>query len=370
MSALDARSFTEATARITSWKHPLLISHDKPDGDALGALVAMRSLLRSRGAEVVALLFDVIPDRYAVFHRYEPMRILGLDIQTTDLVDIDSVLVLDTCTYGQVDPIADWLRGSGVPKLAIDHHVTRDDLADYYLIDESAAATCLILCDWAKAVNWPITAEALDTLFVGMAMDTGWFRHSNTDRRVLEAAADLVARGVDPHELYRELYQCETPARVRLAGAALGTLELLLEDRLAVMALSADTVTGAGATPADTEDIVNEPLRIGSVVVSVLLVEAADGVIRASFRSKPPAEPRAEWNPDLSGARADALLPHPLRSEGRGTGLDVAKVAQAFGGGGHTRAAGARISGTLPAVRRNIIDYLERAFLESSHPDA
>ena len=374
MSALDARSFTEAAARIASWRRPLLISHDKPDGDALGSLAAMRSLLRSRGVEAVALLFDVVPERYAVFHRREPMRILGLDIQTTDLTDIDSVLVLDTCTYGQVDPIADWLRGSGLPKLAIDHHVTRDDLADYYLIDESAAATCLILYDWAKVVNWPVTAETLDALFIGMAMDTGWFRHSNTDRRVLEAAADLAGRGVDAHELHRELYQCETPGRVRLLGAALGTLELLLEDRLAVMALSADTITGAGATPADTEDIVNEPLRIGSVIVSVLLVEAAGGVIRASFRSKPPAqtraEPRAEWNPDLSGARADAPVPHPLRSEGWGEDLDVARIAQAFGGGGHTRAAGARISGTLAEVRRNIIDHLERAFLELSDPDA
>ncbi len=370
MSALGAKSLTEAAARIASWKRPLLISHDKPDGDALGSLVAMRSLLRSRGVEAVALLYDVLPDRYEIFRRYGPMRVLGLDIQTTDLADIDSVLVLDTCTYGQVDPIADWLRSSDVPKLAVDHHVTRDDLADYYLIDESAAAACLILYDWAKAVNWPIAADTRDALFVGMAMDTGWFRHSSTDQRVLVAAADLVTRGVNPHELYQELYQCETPGRVRLLGTALGTLELLFEDHVAVMILSADAITDAGATPSDTEDIVNEPLRIGSVVVSVLLVEAADGVIRASFRSKPPAEPRAEWNPDLSGARADAPVPHPLRGEGWSTDVDVATVAQAFGGGGHTRAAGARISGTLPEVRRNIIDYLERTFPDLSRPGA
>lgn len=376
-------------------------------------------MLRSRGVEAMALLFDAAPGRYAIFHRYGAIPVWGADIHEADLADVDGVIVLDTCAYTQLRPIADWLRSATMPKLAVDHHVTRDELADHYLIDESAAAACLILYDWARALDRPMSAEMCEALLIGMATDTGWFRYSNTDDRVLTAAADLVARGANPHELYQQLYQHESPARVRLLGAALGTMELLFEDRLAVMTLSQDAIIKAGATTADTEDIVNEPLRIGPVVVSILLVEAGDDIICASFRSKPPTgsptesptEPRASARADTPVEQRHQGLPgrhskkrnaptrgcthcrvphpcaagvgrtpyrdrqgapalisegvtHPLGSKGWGTDVDVAKVAQSFGGGGHTRAAGARIHGTLLGVRQKIVDHLERVLRE------
>ena len=352
MSRLERTMFVEAAAQIASWRKPLLISHTKPDGDALGSLIAMRALLGSQGIDATALLFGPIPDRYSIFHCYHAMPVYGNEVREADLADFNGIIVLDTCAYNQLRPIADWLQSAAVPKLAVDHHVTRDELVDQYLIDESAAATCLILYDWARALDWPMTDDTCEALFIGMAMDTGWFQHANTDDRVLAAAADLVTRGVQPHELHQALFQRETPARVRLLGAALRTLELSAADRLAVMTLSADAVTDCGATSADTEDIVNEPLRISSVAVSVLLVEQTDDVIRASFRSKPPLD----W-------KKPPPLPHPRRGKERPTqrrtDVNVAKVAGAFGGGGHTRAAGARIHGTLSDVRNTVIERLE-----------
>ncbi len=335
MSVPDAKAYRDAAAAMAKWRRPLLISHAKPDGDALGSLVAMQSLLRSGGAAPVALLFDAIPDRYALFQQYPAMPIWESDVHASDLAACDGVIALDTCTYSQLDPIAEWLRATDLPKFAIDHHITRDDLADHYLIDETAAATCLILHDWARVMGWPIDGDAAAAMFIGIAMDTGWFVHSNTDQRVLSASADLIDRGALPHELHQQLYQRETPARVRLLGAALQAMELLADHRLAVMVLSLDAITQAGATPADTEDIVNEPLRIGSVVASVLLVESERGLIRASFRSKP-----------------------PTTGDGDGADLDVAEVARAFGGGGHKRAAGARIAGTLDEVRASVVETL------------
>ncbi|MEK7731349.1 MAG: DHHA1 domain-containing protein [Planctomycetota bacterium] len=222
----------------------------------------------------------------------------------------------------------------------MDHHATRENLADSYLVDEPAAATCLILYDWALAVKWPIELNTAQALFIGMAMDTGWFRHSNTDHRVLAAAADLVARGVRPHELYESLFLRESAARVRLQSAAIATLELLAAERAAVMTLTRRAIADAGATVADTEDIVNEPLRIASVVVAVLLVEHDDGVVHVSFRSKPPLE-------TPSGSTQTAQ-----------PDIDVAALAQSFGGGGHRRASGARIPGPLPDVRRRVVESL------------
>ncbi len=335
MSPLELDDLTRATRLLAGMRRPLLISHARPDGDALGSLVAMRSMLGGQNIDVLALLFEKWPKRYAVLGDSGSMPALGEDVQEADLADRDGVIILDTCAYSQLGPIADWLRRATIPKLAVDHHLTRDELADSYLVDESAAANCLIIYDWARANGWPIDRPAGDALFVGIAMDTGWFRFSNTDARVLAAAGDLVARGAKPHELFQSLFQQDSPGRVRLLGAALSSLELCADARLAVMTLTSSDFRGADATPADTENVVNEPLRITSVAVSVLLVEQGDGVIRVSLRSKPPTR---KVDPDV----------------------DVAAIAQLFGGGGHQRAAGARISGSLPAIRREITQSIQR----------
>jgi phosphoesterase RecJ-like protein len=340
MNSSNAHGFADAASRLTSWRRPLLVTHEKPDGDALGSLVAMRALLQSQGLQPTAVLFNSIPARYELFHRFPSISLLGSDLQLTDLDACDAVILLDTCTYTQLRPIADWLQVAPQPKLAVDHHATRDNLANIYLVDEAAAATCLILYDLAQAAKWPMDGSTAEALFVGMAMDTGWFRHSNTDHRVLAAASELVACGVRPYELYESLFLRESAARVRLQSAAIASLELLAEDRAAVMTLTRRAIADAGATVADTEDIVNEPLRIASVLVSVLLVEHDDEVIRASFRSKPPV-----------GTRSGSTRTTP-------PDIDVAALAQTFGGGGHRRASGARISGPLPEIRRRIVESL------------
>jgi len=340
MTTLNALSFLEAATCVASWRRPLLVTHEKPDGDALGSLVALRALLRSQGMQPRALLYDPIPARYELFHRFSSFPVLGRDFHSSELDACDAVIVLDTCAYTQLRPIADWLRAAPQPKLAVDHHTTRDDLADFTLVDEGAAATCVIIYDWALGAKWAIDRNIAEALFVGMATDTGWFRHANTDHRVLAAAADLVAQGVRSHELYEALFLRESAARVRLQGAAIASLELLAADRAALMILSRGALADAGATVADTEDIVNEPLRIASVLVSVLLVEHDDGVVRASFRSKPPLE-----SPGGSTREAAA-------------DIDVAALAQSFGGGGHRRASGARIPGALSDVRRGIVESI------------
>ncbi len=339
MMGLTKHQFEEAGNALANWRKPLLLSHAKPDGDALGSLAAMRAVLKSLGADPLAILFDDVSNRYGLFGQYDVMPKWLADVHESDLADVDGIVVLDTCTYNQLDPIADWLRTSEVPKLAVDHHVTREDLADHYLVDESAAATCLILYEWAKHMGWSLDRATCQALFVGIAMDTGWFIHSNTDARVLAAAAELTARGVLPHELHQQLFQKESEARIRLFGAALQTMELSGKGQLAVLRLSKDTMAKAGATQADTEDIVNEPLRIGSVVASVLLVESDNNLIRASFRSKPPSED--------SGSIPD---------------VDVAEIAREFGGGGHKRAAGARIEGSIEDVRQRVLARLEPLF--------
>ncbi len=322
---------------VESWRRPLLLSHTRADGDALGSLVALRSVLRSTGAQPTALLFEAPQQRYTWLVDSDPIEVFAPDVHpgpTPALDQADAVVLLDTCARAQIEPLADWLRACPLPKLAVDHHVTRDDVADDYLVDETACATALIICDWAQSAGWSLDARARLALYVGLATDTGWFRFANTDARTLSAAARLVAGGVSPADVFERIYQGEPAGRVRLLAEVLNTLELHHGGRLAVMSATRAAFARAGADPAHTEDLVNYPLQIATVDVSVLLVEQDGGTTRASFRSKAP-----------SNARPD---------------IDVAALAAEFDGGGHRRAAATRVNAPLATVKRLVIDRLGR----------
>jgi len=328
-------AFGATSERIGKWRRPLLLSHTKPDGDAIGALVAMRDALRHRGLDPATLVFDPIPDRYQFLVDQVPIARLGENITLSELdsLCLDGVIVLDTCSYNQLEPVAEWLRATALPKVVFDHHVTRDDVADTYLIDESASATCLILYEWLIANEWTIDPGTAEALFVGIATDTGWFRHSNTDARSLTVAAELVGLGVQPFAMFDALFQHESAARFRLRADVQNRLELRAAGRLALLTLPASIFSETGATLADTEDLVNDPLRIDSTIVSVMLVEQGGGVVRCGFRSRAPID-------------ASSL------------DIDVAAVAAQFGGGGHRRAAGARMNATLNDAKEQVVEAL------------
>lgn len=326
--------FRQAEELAATFNRPLLLSHERPDCDAYGSLVTMRGFFEQRGVQPLALQFNPTPQRYVAVRRLRPMSVWQQDVSVDDLHDVDGIVVLDTCVYNQMTPLADWLRAQRKPTIAIDHHVTRDDLARQYVIDTSASATCLILHDWAKAGGWAVTEEMAKAMYLGIATDTGWFRHANTDARTLRAAADLIERGVVAHELFRDLYQTNSPGRLRLLGDMLQRLELRAGDQLAVLTQYRETREKTGALMSDSEDMINEPLSIEAVRVSVFLVEQDESdLVRLSLRSKPPSD----------SMPAD---------------IDVAAIAQHFGGGGHKRAAGARVQGSLDEVKRRVTDYL------------
>jgi len=324
-------SYARVAERLAGWKRPLLVTHRRADGDAIGGLVALRSILRRLGQEPRALLFEPPPPRYEWLAGSDPLEVLAAG-NLSSLDGADGVVIVDTCSFAQLEPVADWLRASGLPRMAVDHHVTRDVPADDCLIDETASAACLILLEWAEALEWPLDEDARMGLFVGISTDTGWFRFANTDSRTLAAIARLTNGGIRPADVFERVYQTESAARFRLLGATLGNVELFDDDRLSVMTISPEMFARCGANSTDTDDFINYPLQIGRVNASVLLVEQGDGVIRASFRSKPPGPDR----PDV----------------------DVAAVAADFGGGGHRRAAGARITGPLEEVKRRVVERM------------
>lgn len=312
LAAHDAHSLTNW---LQGCQRPLLLSHRRPDGDALGSLAAMAAACRKLNLDPQVALFEAFPGRYGLL---EPAATwLNWDtVQEVITESCDAVIVLDTCSLSQLEPVAHFL--SRAPRtLVVDHHVTRDPIGtradDLRVIDETASATTLILTEWVRTSDIPLDQTLATALFVGLATDTGWFRYSNADARTLRAAADLLDAGVDGSRLYNALYQQEPAAKLRLVANLLTSLQLHADGKLAVMRLRPADFQRAGADRSMTEDLVNEANRLAGVECTLMFTEEDDGEVRVNLRSK--------------------------------ERIDVAELARRYGGGGHARAAGCRLRG-------------------------
>jgi len=307
-------------AWLLACRRPLLIAHRRPDGDALGALAAMALALRALGGDPRPTLFEPLPMRYKLLADAVPWHDWTRERQRLTS-ECDALVILDTCTYAQLEAVTDYLP-SAPPTLVVDHHPTRDEIGtrpdDLRVLDETAGAVCLLLHEWMQSLGLPVSPTIATALLVGVATDSGWFRFANADARMFRAAADLLAAGAPANAIYRAIYEQDPPARLRLIGRMLNTLELYADGRLAVMKLRGADFQAVGADHRMTEDLVNEATRLAGLEAVILFSEEPDGQVRVNLRSKQT--------------------------------LDVAELAARFGGGGHQRAAGARPSGCWEEV--------------------
>jgi len=290
----------------------------------------MTEALRNAGKTAHPLFLSSIPRWYA-FLFDEDVPVLGEDIPVEGLTsgafgEIDLVILLDTNSYSQLPGLENYLRQSTTPVLVVDHHTTSDGLGRVEIIDESAAAAGLVLLDLLKCLRWPITRKIAEALFVAIATDTGWFQLRNTDSRAYRSCADLIDLGAQPPELYEKLYQDFSYSRFKLMVRMLNSIELHLGGRYASQRIGLEDFAQTGAAFNDTENLINECHRIGSVRVSALFIELKDGRIRCSLRS---------------------------RGE-----VDVSEVAAKFGGGGHRMAAGTFLPAPIQNAERLIFDEI------------
>ena len=308
--------FAKAVGLIDGATDVLITAHTRPDGDACGSVRAMCDVLWGLGKKARPMFLSPLAQWYE-FLFAEKVPILGNDITTEQLHagrfdDCDLVIIIDTNSYIQLPQFDEWLRKTHKKVLVIDHHITADNLGDVELIDTTAAAACEIVLDLFKYAGWPITGEVAEALFVALSTDSGWFKFSNADSRIFRNAAELIDAGARPAEIYQKLYQNFSPHRMNLMVRMLQTLDLHFDGRLAVQHIMRSDFDAAGATGRDTENLIDECRRIGSVEVAALFVELADGGFRCSLRSK--------------------------------GGADVRQIAQKFGGGGHKKASGVNLS--------------------------
>lgn len=295
----------------------LLTGHMRPDGDCVGSQAALGRILVALGKEARVLNPDPPEPRFA--------ELLGaVEFQSDDggaLPPHDLIVMLDGSELQRTGALAPRLRASAARKLVIDHHVHEgDEWWDAAYLDVRASATGLLVHRLAKALGVALDEVAARGIFTSVVTDTGWFRYSNTDPETLSVAAELVAAGVRPSEVYRAIYQRQPLHHPVALGAALGRTELLLGGRLAVV----DVPAGAEGTPEVDGDDVLDVLRSVSTVEVALFVRGIDGA-----RTKLSARAKGDY--------------------------DVRALAASFGGGGHAKAAGATLPMPLAEARRAIV---------------
>lgn len=327
-------AFTQAGRWLHDSRLPAVISHVRPDGDAIGCLVAVRQLCRALNRPCAAISLGPIAQRYQFLLGGKPLALWTEPATQERVAQADLLIVVDTSTADQLGAAADEVRRRDRRAVVIDHHASSEPLADVQIVDPSAAAACVLIAEWFDVIGWSPDAQTRQALFTGMATDSGWFRFGNTDARLLRRAAELIGRGVEPDRIFAQLYNQDSPGRVRLLGAMLETLQLHAGGRLAAACITREMFQRTATRPADTEELVQELYRLGGIQAAALLVELPDGLIKVSLRSR----------------RA----------------LDVAALAARWGGGGHRSAAGARVPGELSAVQTQVIDAVTRRLSEQS----
>jgi phosphoesterase RecJ-like protein len=301
----------------------VLTTHIRPDGDGLGSMLALADVLEAPPlAKTVRMtVASVLPPRYDFLD--PSRRIRRFEPPGEVYRDTDAAIVLDTGTWNQLGDFGTFLKTLPVEKLVIDHHLTQDDLGAVRLVDTSAEATGRLVFEAITALGGPIPASAAHALFVALAMDTGWFRHSNTTPATFALASDLVRAGARPTAAYECLFEQSTLGRSRLMGLVLSRLQVTHDGQVAHTEIRRDDYASTGALPQDSEDLVNYTRTLAGVEVGLFFMEQPRGGVKVSFRSR--------------------------------QRIDVARLAERFGGGGHRLASGAILDTTLDDARTRVL---------------
>ena len=205
---LDWAAFADVVRRHQSF---LLTTHIRPDGDGLGSMLALAEVLRRQGKEVQSVIAGSLPPRYRFLDPQGHIQQFTPPGQPWRQAEV--VIVLDTGTWNQLGSFGPFLRELPAVKVVIDHHQTQDDLGAFRLVDATAEATGRLVCEAILALGVSLPATAANALFVAVAMDTGWFRHSNATAQTFALAEKLVAAGARPELLYERLFEESTLPR-------------------------------------------------------------------------------------------------------------------------------------------------------------
>lgn len=305
----------------------LLTTHVRPDPDGLGSMLGLAEGLLALGKEVGMVVSSVYPPRYEFMDPGK--RIRRFHLPGDEYRSYEAVVVLDTGTWNQLGEFADFLKTFDVPKVVIDHHPTQDELGGTRLVDTTAEATGRLVYDALQALGAPLNQSAAQNLFAALATDTGWFRHQNTTSATFALAETFTRAGAKPTWLYEQIYEQNRLPRLHLMGLVLQRLRTAENGQIAYTELRREDYQTTGAIPSDSEDLVSFTRSIIGVEVGLFFMEQPEGGVKISLRSR--------------------------------ERVNVSKIAEAFGGGGHRLASGAILKTTLQEAVRLVLEAVSQA---------
>ena len=307
---------------LVAGRRVALSTHLNADGDGCGSESALSRMLVERG------LLPRIVNPTPWPEMYDYLLGEGVDDQTARgsraLRDLDLLVVVDISDVKRLGALTESVRALTVPKLVIDHHIDSDDPAGTIVVsDTTACATAELVYDMSQVLESTITPVVAQALYTGMLTDTGGFRFSNTTPRCLAIAAQLLAAGVDPEEMYTRIYASAPAGRVRLMAEVLGTLEMDEACGLSWLSMGPDALERHAVKSEDLDGIVEHARSIAGTRMALFFRDLGHGKVKVSFRSI--------------------------------GGTDVNAFARKFGGGGHAKAAGAMVAGSMDSVRTSVV---------------
>jgi phosphoesterase RecJ-like protein len=307
--------FAPIAAEIRKARTIAVLSHVRPDGDAIGSQLAMALSLIGLGKTVDAWNEDGLPEAFSFLRRSGLVTVPPNDTRTLDLV-----IALDTATRDRLGTSLQAIRQANC-WINIDHHASNPSYGDLNYLDLTSPATGQIVFELIQTQRYPLSLEIAEALFVAISTDTGSFRYRNTSAHTFEVAAELVRQGVDVARISHFSYESQPKRRVLLLHELLQNARFYADDRIGTMALTLEKKKQLGIQPADTDGLIDVVRGIETIVVAILFEELENGRVRVSMRSK-------------------------------NAQIDVNKICGEFGGGGHPLAAGARIRGSLEQAER------------------
>jgi phosphoesterase RecJ-like protein len=317
---MSAESIAAIREAILQRDRFVVTSHARPDGDAIGSQVAMAYALRQLGKDVLMVGADPAPPQFQTFPGVS-------DIRVASAVDghFDAVIVMECGDLSRTGV-------EGLDKyfvINIDHHPGNKSYGALNWFDPGAAACSEMVFDLIEALGVTLTPEIATHIYIAILTDTGGFHFSHITPRTFEICRRCAEAGADPQAIARAVYDSGTMGRLRLMGAVLHNLEFEAGGRAVVAALTLKLLQETGATHEDSDGLINIPLNVKDIQAVAFLKEIAPDSFRVSLRSK--------------------------------GSVDVNRVANVFGGGGHKNAAGCTVNGPYPDVRAKLLVELKQA---------
>lgn len=310
-------NISEALSFLIKCDNVNIITHKSPDGDTLGSGFALVNFLRGMGKKANVINTEPFPKRYSfLYEGYSPMQF-----------EEECVIAVDVADLQLLGTNLEEYKADGAIDLCIDHHISNTMYAKQTLVDKTAAATCEVMFEIINSAGNAMTDLIARCLYTGVATDTGCFKYENTTIRTHTIAGELMKYNIEFAKINRAMFDVKSKGRILVERAVSKNMEFFYDDRMSMITITCDLISSSGIDPADFEGLTSITLQVEGVQIGILIKERNENSYKISVRTTDE--------------------------------IDASKFCQKFGGGGHVRAAGCEIKGSLDEVRQKLLDSVK-----------